>query len=174
MADERWLPIPGYAGLYEVSDLGRVRSLDRTVAHSRPGHSRRLRGRVLTPTIDGRGYPKVVLCKLGTLRERSLHQLVLEAFVGPRPCGFVTRHINGDNHDARLTNLAYGTQSENMHDRVRHGNNPNAAKLECPQGHAYFGENLKIGVRGQRICRACQRNNSRAYRERKRAAAVLR
>ena len=51
----------------------------------------------------------------------SIHRLVLESFVGLRPAGMECRHLNGDCHDNRLENIVWGTHSENMADRSRHG-----------------------------------------------------
>jgi hypothetical protein len=52
---------------------------------------------------------------------RTLHSLVLESWVGPRPCGMVCRHLNGIPSDNRLENLAWGTYSQNNKDTVTHG-----------------------------------------------------
>lgn len=83
---EGWLPVVGYEGLYEVSDRGRVRSLDRIV--KRGSGTVRLRGRVLKAGIqrssDGHqtGGRIVTLCRDGKRRTRLVHQLVVEAAVG--------------------------------------------------------------------------------------------
>jgi len=55
---------------------------------------------------------------------RNVHVLVLEAFAGPRPNGMVCRHLNGNPTDNRIENLAWGTESENQRDAVRHGTSP--------------------------------------------------
>ena len=54
-------------------------------------------------------------------RTRKIHQLVLEAFVGPCPSGMMCRHLNGDPANNRLENLKWGTRSENQLDSVQHG-----------------------------------------------------
>lgn len=126
---EQWKPIVGWEGLYEVSDLGRVRSLDRVWVQPAPRsgapHEYRYRGRVLTGGRDAYGYVVVHLRRPPqTARSwcHKVHQLVLAAFVGPRPADRPqTRHLNGNQIDNRLTNLQYGTALENAADRVRHG-----------------------------------------------------
>jgi NUMOD4 motif/HNH endonuclease len=116
---EVWRPVVGYEGLYEVSDHGRVRSLDRDLVHNN-GFTRRYPGRVLaTPPMQG--YAFVSLAKEGKHKPRAVHQLVLEAFVGPRPDGLVCRHGPRGAACNELSNLSYGTPKENMADRKRDG-----------------------------------------------------
>lgn len=115
---ERWLPVVGFEGLYEVSDFGRVRSLERTVPDRRQG-SKRIRERLLKLSKDH--YPKVVLSKFNERHEWNVHQLVLETFIEIRPDGMEARHLNGNSKDASLTNLIYGTKVQNQGDRVQHG-----------------------------------------------------
>lgn len=120
MSDERWLPVVGYEGLYEVSDLGRVRLLDRMVSGWR-GLQHKLPGRLSRARSLSRGvYRKVALTKNGVWALRPIHQLVLEAFVGPRPEGMVCCHNNGIGGDNRLANLRWDTPASNTADRVRH------------------------------------------------------
>ena len=127
--DERWLPVVGYEGLYEVSDRGRVRSLDREIVVMMPGGwktasgrtVRRYRGKILKMN-PSRGYPAVVLSLMGKQDTRDVHQLVMEAFVGPRPAGQEGRHLNDVKTDCRWPeNLMYGTKKENFADRVLNG-----------------------------------------------------
>ena len=110
---ERWLPVPGYEGFYEVSDLGRVRSL------SRPRHPGRvLKGRPL----PGSGYMQVILSVGGVKHLHYIHRLVAAAFIGPCPEGQEVRHLpDRDRKNNTLANLAYGTHLENMADQIEHG-----------------------------------------------------
>lgn len=132
-ATERWLPVVGYEGLYEVSDLGRVRTV-----------------RIRKHDVNDHGYAMIFLSRNGKVRYIPVHRLVGEAFLGPLPPGLMTRHGPGGKLDNRLMNLCYGTNSENQIDRARDGN-PNtgfsgeahpAAKLtdaivaECRRRHA--------------------------------------
>lgn len=124
---EHWRPVVGWEDLYEVSDQGRVRSLDRWIAHQ--GGSRFHAGRVLKPAPHNAGYPKVNLCP-GKDDERArerecayVHRLVLEAFEGPRPPGMEACHGPGGPADNRWpgSGLHWGTPEENGLDKVRDG-----------------------------------------------------
>lgn len=129
-AAERWLPIAGFEGLYEVSDAGRVRSMDRVriqqIARGADRSrtvSRRLQGRLLTPVkAKSGGYHRVSLSDgQGGVSVRKVHQLVCAAFIGPRPQGQMPLHCDGDPTNNRLSNLRYGTGSENVADAIAHG-----------------------------------------------------
>lgn len=117
---EQWRDVPGWEGFYEVSDLGRVRSVQRVVKRSN-GWPQTVRSRVLLAPIGSHGYPRVNLSRPGGKPVQLLvHHLVLEAFIGPRPAGTETLHGNGVRDDCRLTNLRWGTSVENKADVKRH------------------------------------------------------
>lgn len=124
MTEERWKAIPGYEGSYEVSDLGRVRSLDRVVQCSNRIY--RLRGRTLRQCRRKDGYLSVGLTR-GT---ELVHRLVLLAFVGECPKGMECRHLNGDPGDNCLANLSWGTKVENAADRDAHGRQVRGRSVE--------------------------------------------
>ncbi|ALY07692.1 HNH endonuclease [Gordonia phage Howe] len=166
---EQWRPVVGWEGAYEVSDLGRVRSVDRTV-YAGGGRTRHAAGKVLRPRT-GADYLYVHLSRDGRPINRAIHKLVAHAFVGP-PGGRDVLHQNGSCHDNRAENLRYGTKSENAYDSIRHGTHFNAGKTHCAQGHRYTPENTYIRPRGGRTCRACQRSwsHNRDIRNKRRAA----
>ena len=144
---EEWRQIADFEGLYDVSNLGRVRSW-----------SRFKKGAPLSPVPNRQGYLSVALQHAGQVRYRKIHQLVLEAFVGPRPDGQVVRHLDGNPANNVLSNLAWGTHSENMADAIRHGTHPEARKTHCPAGHEYSPENTIRRPNGKRDCLACKRS----------------
>jgi hypothetical protein len=166
---EQWLPVVGFEGSYEVSDHGRIRSLDRAI--SIPGRGlRQLKGRVLAQTPDTGGRLTVDLRSNRVRRVARVHCLVLEAFVGPRPTPSMEGlHFDDNLINNHLTNLRWGTSTENSHDCVRNGNHHWANKTRCPQGHDYSSENTYIDPRGRRSCRTCRRAWDRRYKARKRA-----
>lgn len=111
METETWEDIPDYEGLYQVSDMGRVRSLDREVeCVTRRGttYVRKLKGRVLRPAENGRsGHLAVLLSREGCQETKAVASLVMAVFYGPRPDGHVIEHRNGLIHDNNLGNLRY-------------------------------------------------------------------
>lgn len=108
----------GWESLYEVSDLGRVRSLTRQVRCK--GGTRTVQGRLLR--ANGPKYPCVGLWDAATSRSLRVcvHVLVLEAFRGPAPPGMEARHKNGRLTDNRLTNLDWSTHADNIADKLVH------------------------------------------------------
>lgn len=132
-AAERWLPIAGFEGLYEVSDFGRVRSLDRIVeSRNHPRQQQRLlRGRLLRqttnkPTASRYIRKQVKLHNGGDLSTFNVARLVAQAFV-PNPFNhpFVL-HLDDDATNNRAANLEWGTHQENCfqaasRDRLKYG-----------------------------------------------------
>src|SRR5580700_3908634 len=126
-APEEWRAAVGREGEYEVSDLGRVRSLDRviTVPDNRWGGTRtlRLRGRILSPAPNS---SSVLHVQLGRGNDTPVHLLVLEAFAGQRPEGMEALHGPGGRQDNRRVILSWGTHLQNTGpDKVRDGTDPN-------------------------------------------------
>lgn len=98
--NEIWKDIPGYEGLYQVSDWGRVKSLN----YGRTGKER-----IMKPILK-KEYYNVSLPKRKYYR---IHRLVVTTFIGPIPPGMVVNHINEDKLDNRLSNLEIVTPAEN-------------------------------------------------------------
>ncbi len=122
--NEEWRSVVGHEGAYEVSDLGRVRSLTRGVHCVRRNGEPWLRtspGRVLRAGPSLSGHLSVVVGKGNTC---AVHRLVLEAFVGVCPKGHEALHLNHNPADNRLVNLRYGTRSENIRMDYEAGNRP--------------------------------------------------
>ena len=113
---EIWKAIPGYEYMYEVSNLGNVKSLSRE--NYSGGGMKISKERILKQHKNGRGYLKVVLSKNSFKKQISVHQLVVMAFMGHIPNGkmdLVVDHINDDKLDNRVENLQVVTQSENIY-----------------------------------------------------------
>ena len=123
--NETWLTIPEFEGRHEVSNLGRVRSLPRTVMRT-GGKILTVKGRVMKPFLN-KGYPRYTFTQDGKFVYKFAHQLVMLCFVGPCPEGQEVRHKNDNREDCRLSNLEYGTRSQNIADCKRNGGFRNGA-----------------------------------------------
>lgn len=158
---EQWRPVVGYEGAYEVSDLGRVRSLDRAVPAGR-GRTRKSSGRVLSQYLGN--YAKVRLKVDGAGSTKNVHALVAETFLGPRPDGLEVCHNNGDASDNRLANLRYDTHSANQSDQIAHGTNPWSRRTHCSKGHEFTPENTRTRGPNEngRRCGTCEDERGRA------------
>lgn len=156
---EIWKPVPGTDG-YEVSTLGRVRSIERYVERSN-GVPQLIKGRILKPWKAHDGYLYVRFGR--RTKKKAIHRVVLETFVGTPRENDEGRHLDGNRQNNSLLNLRWGTRSENTFDQVRIGTHNNARKTHCPQGHAYTPENTNIKSTGGRQCRTCNKARSRAF-----------
>lgn len=119
---ETWLAVPGFEGLYEISDLGRFKR----IAPDRMGRTPHT-NKVLKPMMGARGYHIYSFWKDGVPHSKIIHRLVARAFLG-EPGTMVVNHKNGIKTDNRLENLEYVTQKENyrhaldvLHFKPSHG-----------------------------------------------------
>jgi len=121
---EIWRPVFGRENEYEVSNLGQVRSKDRTIEQltgKEGGTKYKIfkKGRLLRPGEQKNSGHQTV--SLGRGCSRLVHHLVLEAFVGEKPANCECLHKNGNPKDNRLENLHWGTRAQNIRDNKWHG-----------------------------------------------------
>jgi hypothetical protein len=132
-------PVPGFPN-YRAGTDGTVQS--RFV----PGTRGRVDDtwRTLKPVRRSQaGYQAVILWHEGRRRQCYVHALVLEVFIGPRQPGQCCRHLDGDSNNNRRDNLAWGTQTENVADQVRHGTFLRGSK----SFHAKLNEGQVVEIR---------------------------
>ncbi len=104
---ERWLPVLGFEGIYEVSDLGRVKRVR--------GGSGATPGRILPHYLSKHGqYHAVDLSDRNRRKRPLVHKLVAHAFIGPRPLGLEIDHIDGNKDNNCVDNLEYVTRKQNV------------------------------------------------------------
>ena len=118
-ANERWCDVPDWEGLYQVSDMGRVKSLARTVPRPVKGDLV-LKERILRYATNKRGYRQVSLCRNCKGTSIFIHRLVAAAFLGEAN-GREVNHISADKSDNTLANLEYVTHAENIRHASRLG-----------------------------------------------------
>lgn len=117
---EIWKPVVGWEGLYEVSNLGRVRSVARVVIRSN-GWPLPVREKILVGAVSHGGYKTVILSRGNASATFQVHTLVADAFHGPRPVGAQIRHLDGKKANNSSDNIRYGTSQENHQDKILHG-----------------------------------------------------
>ena len=137
--NEEWRDIEGYEGLYQVSNLGRVRSLNCR------GHKGCIG--ILTPRLDGKGYEMVALYKEGKARNTKVHRLVAQAFI-PNPNNYpqvnhkdenkINNNVSNLEWCTVLYNNCYGTRLKRVSDKNKGEGNPmygkpshNRKKVKC-------------------------------------------
>lgn len=127
MSIERWLPVVGFEGFYEVSDFGRVKrcctvvDVGGTGAGTSYGSRRPIAERIMRTPANSSGYPLLSLSRNGSRKNHYVHALVAEAFLGPRPDGYEVAHRDGNRLNPKAANLMYATPSENNLQKTQHG-----------------------------------------------------
>jgi len=105
---EIWKDIPDYEGLYQASNLGKIKSL--------------INNKILKPIIDNKKYRYVFLYNHGKSKKYRVHRIILITFISNCPEGMECRHLDGNPENNKLENLKWGTSKENSKDRKIHGN----------------------------------------------------
>ena len=114
---EVWKDVLGYEGIYQVSNLGRVKRISKN-------HLCNIRYQgeyYLKPLDNGKGYYRMKLSDKGISKRVMLHRIIAEAFIPNLENKKVINHINCDRKDNRIENLEWTTQSENCLHAVRLG-----------------------------------------------------
>ena len=136
---EIWKAVIGYEGLYEVSNLGEVRGL-------KNNKGRRSAPRPLKGCKTHDGYLRVCLSKDGVAVRKKIHHLVLEAFVGPRPEGFVACHRDDNGLNNAVENLRWGTVKSNYEDRDTLGGTAKGERHGCATIYNATARKVKIAA----------------------------
>ena len=110
--NETWKDVVGYEGFYQVSNLGRVKSLDRIVKHSE-GYERIHNGRILKPLLDREGYQCLSLHKESKYKKVKIHRLVALAFIDNPLNKQEVNHLNEIKENNNSDNLEWSTRKEN-------------------------------------------------------------
>lgn len=115
--EERWLPVVGWRDLYEVSDHGRVRSLDRVVRPTCRPYTKK--GRIMKTSFDG--AEKVLLRHEGSIASASVARLVLSAFDRDPNKNEMAIHSDGNPRNNHVSNLSWGTFVDREMNEAVHG-----------------------------------------------------
>lgn len=145
-----WKPVPGFEDYYHVSNSGEVYSTRRK--------------RLLRPGSSQGGYPLFTFCVNGVMTRHKAHRLVALVFLSNPEGHKYVRHLDDNPLNNHVSNLKWGTPSENQNDRLLNGNDPNRNKTHCPKGHPYSGRNLYVSPNGRRrTCRRCRADRQLVY-----------
>ena len=155
MHKEEWKDIKGYEGKYQVSNLGRVRSIPRSGKHCTRKEAK------IMFLSDRKGYKAITLYKSGKRKTISVHKLVAEAFVPNTKSKPVINHVNGDRADNRAENLEWVTQSENVQhsfDVLKNYNTDNKSVVCIETGEIFKSmteASIQTGANRTRIGKCC-------------------
>lgn len=136
MAQEMWRDVAGYEGFYQVSDLGRIRSVEHydAIGHLHPSVIRKIHS-------NSNGYERINLCKHGVTKTYSVHRIVAAAFC-ERPEGMnVVNHIDNNTSNNKASNLEWTDDVGNMQHAARQGR-----MKGCPENLKKASESRKIPV----------------------------
>lgn len=143
---EEWRDIKGYEGLYQVSDLGNVRSLDRRVVNHRSSSTRLCKGQLFSPFDNGNGYLVVSLSMGRKRKNHYVHRLVAEAFIDNPDNKPVINHLDYNTHNNNVTNLEWCTQVENVAHSIVNMRKPRSKCKPSNTGEKYISRRVKNGV----------------------------
>ena len=162
---ETWLPVKGYEGLYEVSDHGRVKALERYVMNN--GGLQHRSEKILSQQENKHGYVNVVLCKGGKINSIGVHRLVAMAFIDNPKNKPVVDHIDTNPSNNHVDNLRWVTVKENANNPLSRSHNS-----ESKKGHPNWGrplteeERLKISLKnkGRKVSEETRRKLSESHK----------
>lgn len=119
MTREVWRDVVGYESLYQVSNMGRVRALDRVIER-KDGRIQTLKGHMLTPCKGNGSYYNVSMCKDNVARSMRVHRLVAIAFI-PNPNNYrCVNHKDGNKLNNKVSNLEWCTNRQNTQHAIKH------------------------------------------------------
>lgn len=150
-----WKQIAGFESLYDVSDTGLIRNARRKT--------------ILAPRLNRDGYSRAALSKDGIYKHALVHRMVALAFLGEPPKDKpLVCHNDGNPKNNASDNLRWGSASDNMFDKTKHGTNYNVNKTSCINGHDFTEENTYLNKDGDRSCNTCRRKHTVVSNEKRR------
>lgn len=144
---ETWKDVVGYEGLYMVSNLGRIKSIDRVVKGKRKGAMKR-KGHLMKPFSHPSGYLQIGLCKDGEINKQLLHRIVAISFLKNPENLPEVNHKNSDRKDCSVINIEWCDKDQNMlHakklERFKQGGNHYRARIILDTSTGVFYESVK-------------------------------
>ena len=116
--EEIWKDVVGFDGIYKISSLGRLKSVERVI--ERKNNSNYVQSEKIINGSNHNGYLFTTLRKNNKKAQKFIHVLVAESFLGEKPNGFDVCHSDGNRLNNCINNLRYGTRSDNVKDSIKH------------------------------------------------------
>lgn len=165
--EEIWKDIPEYEGLYQVSNLGRVKSLPRTIVRS-DGRKQLVKERILKGRLGTTGYFTVGLYKDKKQKTHKVHKLVAIAFLGHEPNGFnglIVDHLDNNRLNNKLENLQLITTREN-NSKDKKGGSSKYTGVCWHKNEKKWYASIKIGGKSKHLgAFTCELEASEAYQK---------
>nr|WP_317632983.1 NUMOD4 domain-containing protein [uncultured Flavobacterium sp.] len=141
--EKEWKPVFGFEGYYEVSDIGRCRSVERDIIYNNDEKTRKgvWKGKILKPTLKEDGYLRYNLSKEGKITRILAHRMVALAFLQNPENKRVVNHKDSIRHNNVLNNLEWATDSENVLHSYKKGN-----RKEKFYGHCCIKKDIKLDI----------------------------
>lgn len=150
---EIWKDIEGFEGLYQVSNLGRVKSKERNVINHKCGSTRIVHEFIMNPWDNGNGYLVVTLNNKRNRKNRYVHRLVAEHFVENPFAHQYINHLDYNKRNNKADNLQWCTQAENIAYSAEHMKKPKTVCRKSNTGEKYISSRAKCGkITHYRVC----------------------
>lgn len=158
---EEWKPVVGYEGLYEVSNLGRVKSVHRIVERS-DGKTQTVSEKIIKQQIGTSGYYTIRISNMGVMKTYSVHKLICQAFYGHKPNNYkeVVDHIDGNRLNNNLANLQIISHRVNVSKGFKNKSSKYTGVFFCSTRKLFIA-NIKLN--GKREYIGAFKNEEEAY-----------
>lgn len=156
---EIWKDIKDYEGIYQISNYGRIKSLERLILYPDKKHKKTIKNAILKSCDNGRGYKCIYLTKNGKREIKYIHRLVAEAFIENIENKKYVNHKDFNKSNNYVSNLEWCSQKENVNyssKNMRHENNFNVHKSKTGYKYIYYRKKEKIyrlNINGLNICK---------------------
>ena len=148
--EENWKDILDFEGYYQISDLGRVKSLAKTITRKN-GVKVFMPEKILKPTKANPGYFSLILCKENCRKTVRVHRLIAQAFIDNPKNKPEVNHINGIKTDNRIENLEWVTCSENIKHAFDTGLNKPQDVRGVKNGRCKLSEKQVLEIRESKL-----------------------
>lgn len=156
---EIWKDIQGYEGLYQVSNLGRIKSIPHLIKANKDGGKRITEGKILSQNKGWHNYMWVALCKEGKTKTFSVHRLVAIAFIKNLNNYPAVNHKDGNKSNNNESNLEWVSNSENQLHASKNGLFKRTKRVKCIEtGIIYFSSGeaqRQLQINGRTIRNVC-------------------